>query len=318
MALIRTSVCCMAKDDASRRFAKYNNDNINSASVSYLRNTPYPGAAVYTQYAMARLGLSPLPNVEPLKRELGSVVNDVTSFRYPISIPSCREVNGRRNIFIAVISAADNFEKRAVIRKTWANYLNSVWNRTLTGFAGFAFILGRTEDGSTQKRIEEENATQKDIIQIDMADVYRNLPMKIAGLLNWIHKNCANFKGFILKIDDDVYLSVRTLQYFIHSYDPFSPSIFGRQIIQYPIRGQYILNYCIILIICWTSSRLLKSTWLQVRYFVRRVALEWVSPIFVGACLFVDPRGDCSIISCHSDDTNDIFWGYLHRWNLRG
>ena len=250
MALIRTSVCCMAKDDASRRFAKYNNDNINSASVLYLRNTPYPGAAVYTQYAMARLGLSPLPNVEPLKRELGSVVNDVTSFRYPISIPSCREVNGRRNIFIAVISAADNFEKRAVIRKTWANDLNSVWNRTLTGFAGFAFILGRTEDGSTQKRIEEENATHKDIIHIDMADVYRNLPMKIAGLLNWIHKNCANFKGFILKIDDDVYLSVRTLQYFIHSYDPFSPSIFGRQIIQYPIRGQYILNYCIILIIC--------------------------------------------------------------------
>ena len=224
---LRTSVCCMAKDDASRRSAKYNNDNINSASVSCLRNTPYPGAAVYTQYAVTRLGLFPLPNVEPLKPELGSVVNDVTSFRYPISIPSCREVNGRRNIFIAVISAADNFEKRAVIRKTWGNDLNSVWNRTLTGFAGFAFMLGQTDDGSTQKRIEEENATHKDIIHIDMADVYRNLPIKIAGLLNWIHKNCANFKGFILKIDDDVYLSVRTLQYFIHSYDPFSPRIFG-------------------------------------------------------------------------------------------
>ena len=50
-----------------------------------------------------------------------------------------------------------------------------------------------------------------------MIDVYGNLPIKIAGLLNWMHKNCANFKqGFLLKVDDDAYLSVRTREYFIH------------------------------------------------------------------------------------------------------
>ena len=217
-----------SKDDANTHRGAA--DSIKSAidsSISF-RNTPYPGADDYTRHVVARLGLSPLPNVKPLDPKLGPVFNDVTSFRYPISIPSCREVNGRRNIFIAVISAADNFEKRATIRQTWAKDLNNVWN-TLTGFAGFAFILGRSQDNTIQKKIGEENETHKDIIQIDMTDVYMNLPIKMAGLLNWIYKKCANFKGFILKLDDDVYLGVRTLEYFIHRHDPFSPSIIGRK-----------------------------------------------------------------------------------------
>ena len=103
----------------------------------------------------------------------------------------------------------------------------NLWNRSLTGFAGFAFILGRTEDASIQRRIEEENKTYKDIIQIDMEDTYRNLPIKITGLLNWMRRFCANFKGFLLKVDDDVYVSVRTLEYFIHDNDPSISSMFG-------------------------------------------------------------------------------------------
>ena len=282
--ILRTSVCCMAKNDASNRCET---DNVNFSissrgsssntlypdatnysivdamtrvlkqqklkeknvleaklgwkhgTIDALRKMRYPGVAAYTRYAVARLGLSPLPNVKPLKPELGPVFNDVTSFRYPISIPSCRGVNGRRNIFIAVISAADNFEKRAAIRETWAKDLNNVWNPTLTGFAGFAFILGGTQDKLMQEKIEEENAVHKDIIQIDMTDVYRNLPIKMAGLLNWLYKNCANFKGFLLKVDDDVYISVRTLEYFIHIHDPFSPSILGSKNLNpySPVRG---------------------------------------------------------------------------------
>ena len=207
--------------------------------IDYLRNTPYPGAVAYTRYAVARLGLTQLPNAKPIKPELGPVVNDVTSFQYPINIPSCRDVNGRRNIFIAVISATKNFEKRAIIRQTWAKDLN-VWNRQLTGFAGFAFILGRTQDESIQKRIEEESTIQKDILQIEMKDTYRNLPIKMAGLFNWWYTYCRNFKGFLLKVDDDVYLSIRTLEYFIHSQDPFSPSMFGRKYTSPapPVRGK--------------------------------------------------------------------------------
>ena len=237
-----TVVCFIAKKDANthRGAADSIDDSAVLNSGISVSNTPYPGATVYTRYSVDRLGLSPLPDVKPLKPELGPVFNDVTSIRFPISIPSFREVHGRRNIFIAAISATSNFEQRALIRQTWAKDLNAL-NRSLTGFAGFAFILGRTKDGAIQKQIEEESATHKDIIQIDMIDVYRNLLIKMAGLFNWLHKNCSSFKGFIVKVDDDIYIRVRTLEYFIHSYDPFCPSIFGFRAagLDYPpVRGK--------------------------------------------------------------------------------
>ena len=262
-ALVRISVCCMIQwPEHMAAKASCINSPINK-SISFgvnkknvldakrknwkpvggvWRDTPYPGAVNYTQYAVGSLGFSPLPNAEPLKPELGPVVNDVTSFRYPISIPSCREVNGRRNIFIAVISSAKNFEQRAIIRATWAKNLNNAWNRTLTGFAGFAFVLGLAPNEPTQKRIEGENKTHKDIIQIDMPDVSWNLTIKIAGLLNWWHKKCANFKGFLLKVDEYVYLNVRTLEYFIHSNDPFSPTMIGSIIRRVPARGMKLIS----------------------------------------------------------------------------
>ena len=201
-------------------------DAIINCMSSAFKDKPYPGVTIYTRYAVDRLGLSPLPNVMSLKPELGRVVNDVTSFQYPISIPPCPAVNSIRSIFIAVFSDPKNFQHRTNIRQTWAKDLN-VLNRQLTNFAGFAFILGKTEDASTQKQINEENKSNKDIIQLDkVADVYSS-SIKIAGFLNWMYKNCANFKGFIFKVADDTYLNVRTVEYFIHSYDPFSPSVFG-------------------------------------------------------------------------------------------
>ena len=217
------------------------NEILNCMSNAF-KDKPYPGETVYTRYSVDRFGLSSLPNVNPLKPELGSVLNDVTSFEYPISIPSCPDVYGRRNIFIAVFSDPDQFQRRDNIRQTWAKDFNA-WNRSVTGFAGFAFILGRTKDGTIQKRIEQENISNKDIIQIAMTDVYRNSSIKMAGFLNWMYRNCANFKGFILKVEDEVYLSVRTVEYFIHSYDPFRPQVFGKPYVNpYPIRSM-ILPY---------------------------------------------------------------------------
>jgi hypothetical protein len=57
--------------------------------ATHLRNTPYPGAENYTRYTVARLGMLPLAGIEPLKPEY--VFNNFTSFRYPISIPSCQK-----------------------------------------------------------------------------------------------------------------------------------------------------------------------------------------------------------------------------------
>ncbi|KAI9563633.1 hypothetical protein GHT06_011097 [Daphnia sinensis] len=192
--------------------------------TAVLRDTPYPGIENYTRYSVARLGLMPIDGVQPLVPEFGVVVNDVTSFRYPISIPPCQE--GNRSVFIAIISAPGNFNKREMIRQTWLNHLEDVHEERLLRVAGYGFVIGLTENNETQKAIEEESHLNGDIIQIEMSDFYRNLSLKVAGLLNWLNGNC--FKvDFVLKVDDDVYVNVRNLVHFLEAHHPSNHSIFG-------------------------------------------------------------------------------------------
>lgn len=191
-----------------------------------LNDMPYPGVTNYTQYAMARLGLLPLPNVEPLRPDFGVVINDVLSFRYRLTIPRCKYLVTKRNVFIAVISAPENFEKRKMIRQTWKNDLTSKNEKGCIALAGFAFILGLTENNMTQSKIQAESRANGDIIQIMMSDFYRNLTLKVAGLFNWLYRNCSN-PHFVLKVDDDVYVNVRNLAYFLKFYKKSNYSMFG-------------------------------------------------------------------------------------------
>ncbi len=213
---------------------------VKSEATATLRNTPYPGVKNYTLYAMARLGMLPLADVEQLNSEFGPVINDFLSFRYRLSTLPCQKVKARRSIFIAVISAPANFDKRNMIRKTWRNYLKAVEQEDLMGLAGFAFILGLTENNFTQSVINEESNTFGDIIQIEMMDFYRNLSMKVAGLLNWLYKNNCRKVDYVLKVDDDVYVNVPGLAHFVQSKHPFSFSIFGSSVGPFgPARGNF-------------------------------------------------------------------------------
>ncbi len=100
-----------------------------------LQNTPYPGVDNYTRYTVARLGLIlPLAGIEPRKPEYGPVINNVTSFRYPITIPACQTPDASNgtssnqqqpSVFVAVISAPGNFDKRNRIRQTWRTHLGN-------------------------------------------------------------------------------------------------------------------------------------------------------------------------------------------------
>lgn len=182
------------------------------------QGTPYPGVARYTKYIVARFGVSLLPHLQPLKPEFGPVINDVLSFRYLINIPRCGEVavgnDERPSIFIAVMSAAENLDKRKVIRSTWKNHLIPVRDKRGFYFIHFGFFLGMPNDIAVQKLIENESNTYKDIIQIDMMDSFRNLTLKMAGMLNWIYENC-KLANFVFKVDDDVYVNVHNLAYFV-------------------------------------------------------------------------------------------------------
>jgi hypothetical protein len=210
---------------------------------TFLRDTTYPGVENYSRYTVARLGMSHLPGIEPLKPEYGPVINNVTLLRYPLTISPCQNGNvsiKQNSIFIAVISAPGNFDKRNTIRQTWRNHLKVDYHKSSMSLAGFAFILGLTDHNETQMKIEQEATTYGDVIQIEMADFYRNLSLKVAGLFNWLYKYCHHKIDFLFKVDDDVYVNVRNLVQFVKSHNRSAQSIYGLSAVNlFPARGNF-------------------------------------------------------------------------------
>lgn len=179
----------------------------------------------------------PLKNVKQLKPEFGPVVNDFLSFRYRFSPPPCQEVAGNRSVFIAVTSAPGNFERRNFIRQTWRKHVKLTGDKEgLMGLAGFAFSLGLAEDNVTQSKINEESKTYGDILLAEMSDTYRNLTLKLGGLLNWLYRNCEK-ADLVFKVDDDVYVNVRNLIHLVQTYHPSNQSMFGTAGNIFPARG---------------------------------------------------------------------------------
>jgi hypothetical protein len=215
----------------------FNRELFDYVMTAYLLDTPYPGVENYIRYSVARLGLLPLTGIEPLKPEYGPVINNVTSFRYPIAIPACRRTSANQSVFIAVISASSNFDRQNTIRKTWRTHFNVDHHQSSMSIDGFAFILGMPDNNLTQIQIEEENKTHGDIIQMEMSDLYRSLSLKVAGLFNWLHRHCPKM-DFLFKVDDDVYVNVRNLAQFVQSHNRSDLSIFGHSAGNlFPARG---------------------------------------------------------------------------------
>jgi hypothetical protein len=211
--------------------------NLIKYMVNHLRDSPYPGVENYTQYTVARLGLSPIKNAKPLKPELGPVINDVLSFRYPINLPSSHScpvnISASKNLFIALISAPGHFQQRNNIRKTWHVHLKKLEISKLLGWVRIGFFLGLTDNSTIQKRVKEESQSHGDVIQIEMDDSYRNLTLKGIAVLNWVRQNCPKV-DLVFKVDDDVYVNVHNLVHFVTSNYQSNYSLFG-----YPNFGFY-------------------------------------------------------------------------------
>lgn len=191
----------------------------------------YPGAQVYVDYTINRLGLKPLKNVTPLRPEYGIVINDVTAFKYPIDIGKCRrERKANRTLFISILSAPNYNYKRDFLRKTWLRHLNdSHYHQGLLDVIGYGFILGKTSNQSLQSKIEEESKIHGDILQVEMVDSYHNLTRKVVSILNWVNSHCSCV-DFVMKIDDDGYINVRNLATTLADLSPSELSVYGKQV----------------------------------------------------------------------------------------
>ena len=200
---------------------------------------------VYTEYTKERLHIEPLRGVEAIRPDFGQVINNVTSFNYTIPFEKCRQKNQlfNQSVFIGIVSAPGNFERRDSIRETWIRHLSQeLHHQHLIDVVGIVFFMGQTGNKSIQARIEKEAIQYEDILQFAMMDGYYKLSSKAAAFLNWINNYCDEV-DFVLKIDDDVYVQVQNLASTIANLSPYENQLYGHIAENlYPIRGKFYFS----------------------------------------------------------------------------
>jgi hypothetical protein len=115
-----------------------------------------------------------------------------------------------------VVSAPGNLNHRNKIRQTWKNHTQLVLGITIE----FAFVLGPTDDKPTQTSVIEESTKNEDIIQISKMPAEFPSHMTMPGVLNWIYYHCPQTE-FLFKVEDDMYVNVHKLAYFVRDFDKF-------------------------------------------------------------------------------------------------
>ena len=111
-------------------------------------------------------------------------------------------------VVIVVISRADGFSRRQLIRDTW--------KKSAPEEVKVFFGVGLPRDNGTQARIEAESARARDVLQWSFVDDYYNLTIKSLAILRHFALHCLNAR-FLYKVDDDSLLNIQTLVNFLKS-----------------------------------------------------------------------------------------------------
>lgn len=155
------------------------------------------------------------------------------------------EKSGDVFLLLVIKSSPVNYERREVLRKTWAKERlhNGVWIRRI-------FISGTMDSGFEKQRLnrllELEQREYKDILQWDFSDTFYNLTLKQILFLEWMERNCPNAR-FLLNGDDDVFSHTDNMVLYLQSLkdNDGSKHLFTGHLIQNvgPIRGTWSKYY---------------------------------------------------------------------------
>lgn len=121
-------------------------------------------------------------------------------------------------MIIFVHSSPDNQDKRNLIRTTWADE-----NLLIKYRIKIVFMIGIRNDTKLMERIKYENFFHKDIVQGNFIDTYHNMTYKHVMGLKWITYFCNNVQ-YVLKADDDIFIDLHQLTYFLKGTFGLSPN----------------------------------------------------------------------------------------------
>ncbi|XP_037638506.1 N-acetyllactosaminide beta-1,3-N-acetylglucosaminyltransferase 3-like [Sebastes umbrosus] len=120
-------------------------------------------------------------------------------------------------LLLVIKSAPVNYDRRKVLRKTWAKERlhNGVWIRRV-------FIVGNTDPNPLLERermnklLQLEQREYNDILQWDFKDSLYNLTLKQILFLEWMEINCPHAR-FLLNGDDDVFANTDNMVKYLQS-----------------------------------------------------------------------------------------------------
>lgn len=111
-------------------------------------------------------------------------------------------------VVILVKSAASNYERRELIRNTWAGAGN------ITKNVRVVFLLGLPIHGNLAVR--KESTEHGDIIQEDFKDNYHNNTIKMIMGYKWAVSNCKS-ADYLFFVDDDYFVNIKNLVQYVSS-----------------------------------------------------------------------------------------------------
>ncbi|XP_053479907.1 N-acetyllactosaminide beta-1,3-N-acetylglucosaminyltransferase 3-like isoform X2 [Ictalurus furcatus] len=121
--------------------------------------------------------------------------------------------SGEPFLLLTIKSSPENYERRSVLRKTWAaeRLQNGMWIRTV-------FLTGTTGTGFKKQRLNKllklENTRYQDILQWDFTDSFYNLTLKQVLFLDWMQNWCPT-ADFLFNGDDDVFANTDNMVEFL-------------------------------------------------------------------------------------------------------
>ncbi|XP_030288446.1 N-acetyllactosaminide beta-1,3-N-acetylglucosaminyltransferase 3-like [Sparus aurata] len=118
-------------------------------------------------------------------------------------------------LLLVIKSSPVNYDRREVLRKTWAKERlhNGVRIRRI-------FISGTMDSGFEKERLnkllELEQREYNDILQWDFSDTFYNLTLKQILFMEWMERNCPNIR-FLFNGDDDVFANTDNMVEYLQS-----------------------------------------------------------------------------------------------------